>query len=718
MSSLHSFTEYEKIPSANASLTLEDLTNQLSRYLDPPKIDLVREAYHCAEKAHSGQLRSSGDPYITHPLAVAKILSSMHMDHHTIMAAILHDVIEDTPISKAALSQQFGETVANLVDGVSKLAHIEFDSQEEKQAKNFEKMVIAMAKDIRVIVVKLADRLHNIRTLGPLKEEKRRRIARETLDIYARIAGRLGMEDMRIEFENRSFTVLYPLRAERLKAAVETVHSKQRELGEHTKTSIEKQLVHWRIDATVIDCEKHLYSIYREMENRKRFRDITSVFAFRIMVNDVDTCYRVLGAIHTLYKPIIGRLKDYIAIPKANGYQSLHTVLNGVQNTPVAVQIRTHKMESIANTGIAARWLYESEDEPSGSHARARRWINNLLELQKNAGDSLEFIEHVKNDFFSDEVYVFTPKGKIIELPAGATAVDFAYAVHTDIGNHCVACRINHHLISLSQPLENGQQVEIITRESSQPKAVWLATVVTSKARSAIRHHLNHYRHQDARQLGGRMLNRTLAQVDISIATIPEQQVAKVLQDLNLNSMEQLLTAIGLGKLMGNTVAKLLVPEKAEELSAHVESPLTIDSTDGTIVTLSRCCRPIPGDPIIGHISSGKGLVIHLDTCKNMAEIRQHPEKISEISWSPNVSGEFPVDIRMNVASDRAVIAELASHITLMEATIDEIQYKEKTPLNSDIELTIRVKNRAHLANIIRHIRRIHSVEKVIREKN
>ena len=697
---------------------IDNLTHQLEKYLDPPKINLVREAYYYAEKAHSGQVRSSGDPYITHPLAVAEILSTMYMDHHSIMAAMLHDVIEDTDTSKATLSQQFGDTVANLVDGVSKLAHIEFDSQEEKQAKNFEKMVMAMAKDIRVIVVKLADRLHNMRTLGPLKAEKRRRIAHETLDIYARIAGRLGMEDIRMEFEDRGFAALYPLRAKRLKAAVETVQGQQRELIEHIKASIEKQLERWSIEATVIGREKHLYSIYRKMEGKKKFRDITDVFAFRIMVDDVDTCYRVLGAVHTLYKPLINHIKDYIAIPKANGYQSLHTVLNGVNNIPIEVQIRTHKMENIATSGIAAHWLYKSEDEPSGSHARARRWINNLLELQKNAGDSLEFIEHVKNDFFSDEVYIFTPEGKIIELPADATAVDFAYAVHTDIGNRCVACRINNRFASLSQALENGQQVHIITHENAQPKAMWLNTVVTSKARSAIRHHLKHYHRQDAMALGERMLNRTLKQIDMPIAKLSQSQIEHVLQELHLDSMQQLLTEIGLGKRMSSIVAKLLAPDKAEELSTHVESPLTIDSTDGTIITLSRCCRPIPGDPIIGHMSAGKGLVIHLDTCKNMVEIRQDPEKISEVSWSPNVSGEFPVDILVSVESDRGIVAELASHITTMEATIDEIQYKEKNPLRSDIKLTISVKDRVHLANIMRSIRKLRSVEKILREKN
>jgi len=579
-------------------------------------------------------------------------------------------------------------------------------------------MAMAMAKDIRVIVVKLADRLHNMRTLGPLKVEKRRRVARETLDIYARIAGRLGMQGMRIEFEDRGFAALYPLRARRLKAAVQMVRAKQHELVEHIKASMEKQLDRWNIDSEVIGREKHLYSIYRKMEGNKKFRDITDVFAFRIIVEDVDTCYRVLGAIHTLYKPIIHRFKDYIAIPKANGYQSIHTVLNGVQNVPIEVQIRTQKMDAIAKTGIAAHWLYKSEDESSGSHARARRWIKNLLELQQHAGDSLEFIEHVKNDLFSDEVYAFTPKGKIIELAAGSTAVDFAYAVHTDVGNSCVACRINNRLASLAQPLENGQQVKIITSENANPKAIWLDTVKTSKARSAIRHYLKHYQHQEALTLGKRMLNRTLSQLDIALDALSESQVSQLLDELQLESVDQLLVDIGLGKRMSSAVAKLIMPEKADELAKHVESPLTVDATDGTMITLSRCCRPIPGDPIIGHISSGKGLVIHLDTCKNIAELRQNPDKVSEVSWSPTVSGEFLVDILVNVESERGIIAELASRITALGANIEKIQYQEKDPHRSDIKLTLGVKDRVHLANIMRRIRGLRAVEKIGRDKN
>ncbi len=696
---------------------IDVFAEELSSYLDTQKVSQIRNAYERARLAHEGQMRSSGDPYITHPLAVAKILSGMRMDHHSLMAAMLHDVIEDTGTSKEELTEEFGETVAELVDGVSKLTHIEFSSQEEKQAKNFEKMAIAMAKDIRVIIVKLADRLHNMRTLGPLKAEKRRRIAKETLDIYARIAGRLGMQDLRLEFEDRGFEALYPLRARRLRAAVKMVRNKQKELVSHIKESLENQLQRWDIEAEVIGREKHLYGIYRKLEGKKKFRDITDVFAFRIITEDVESCYRILGAVHMLYKPLPDRFKDYIAIPKVNGYQSIHTVLHGVENIPIEVQIRTKEMDAIAGSGIAAHWLYKSEEDNT-SHSRARRWINNLLELQQSAGNSLEFIEHVKNDLFSDEVFVFTPKGEIIELPSGATAVDFAYAIHTEIGNSCVSCRINNRLASLSQPLENGQLVHIITHEDARPRAMWLNTVKTSKARSAIHHELKNNQQQDAIDLGRRMLARTLAHIDISLDDISAEQFRDTFEELKCKNLDQLLSEIGLGKRMSNSVAKLLVPERAEEVATHVQSPLTIDSTDGTMITLARCCHPIPGDPIVGIISPGKGLTIHLDTCKNIHDTRQNSEKISEVSWSPDVQGEFPVDLLISVEANRGIFAELASRITVMGANIEKIQYKEQDPNRNHIRMTIGVKNRVHLADIMRRIRGLRAVEKISRDKN
>lgn len=704
--------------------TINEFLVSLTSYLDDEQIALVERAYYCAEVAHGDQRRTSGEMYITHPLAVAKILATMHMDHYSLAAAMLHDVIEDTPSTKEELSEQFGDTVAVIVDGVSKLTHIESSSVEEKQARNFEKMAIAMSKDIRVIIVKLADRLHNMRTLGPLKAEKRRRIAKETLEMYARIAARLGMQAFRIEFEDRGFSALYPFRASRLKAAVSAVRSKQKELVSHIQEALEQQLERWDITAIVIGREKHLYSIYRKMElkgeRKRRFRDITDVFGFRVIVEDIDECYRVLGAVHNLYKPIPGRFKDYIAIPKVNGYQSIHTVVNGAQNVPVEVQIRTKEMDEIANTGIAAHWLYKSEDDQDNvSHSRARRWVNNLLELQQTAGDPLEFIEQVKNDFFSDEIYVFTPKGRIIELPKNATAVDFAYAVHTEIGDTCFACRINNRTASLNQPLTTGQKVHIITSVDRRPQAIWLNAVKTSKARSAIRHALKTYQQQDAIDLGRRMLNRTLMQIDVSIDEgISSEKWQDVFETLSQSSLDELLSNIGLGTLMSAKVAKILVPEKSEEISTTVESPLTIDATDGTMITLSRCCHPIPGDAIIGVLSDGKGLVIHVDTCKNISDVRENADKVSQVGWSSNVKGEFPVDLIINVESDRSLFAKIASRITEMGANIEKIHYKEKDPSRNILRLTIGVRNRIHLADIMRRIRSMRQVDKIGRDKN
>ncbi|MGS2718649.1 RelA/SpoT family protein [Eionea flava] len=703
--------------------TIDDFLVSLSSYLEPDQIAVVEKAYYYAEVAHGDQTRSSGELYITHPLAVAKILATMHMDHHSLVAAMLHDVIEDTAFNKEQITEEFGEVVAEIVDGVSKLTHMEFSSQEEKQAHNFEKMAIAMSKDIRVIIVKLADRLHNMRTLGPLKPEKRRRVAKETLEMYARIAARLGIQSFRVEFENRGFEALYPLRARRLSAAVSAVRSKQKELVSHIQENLENQLARWDITAITIGREKHLYSIYRKMElkgeKKRRFRDITDVFGFRVIVGSIDDCYRVLGAVHNLYKPIPGRFKDYIAIPKVNGYQSIHTVVNGAENVPVEVQIRTKEMDEIASTGIAAHWLYKSEDSVDDvSASRARRWINNLLELQQNAGDPVEFIEQVKNDFFSDEIYVFTPKGRIIELPMDATAVDFAYAVHTEIGDTCYACRINNRTASLNQPLSNGQKVHIITAEGRRPQANWLNTVKTSKARVAIRQSLKNHQQQDAIDLGRRMLNRMLRQVDVGLDDIDQTVLQTTCEELDHRNLDELLSEIGLGNVMSSKIAQLLAPERADEISTQVLSPLTIDETDGTMITLSRCCHPIPGDEIMGVISSGKGLVIHVDTCKNIADIRENPDKTSHVTWSKEVQGEFPVDLIINVESDRSLFAKIASRITEMGANIEKILYKEKDPSRNILRLTIGVKNRVHLADIMRRIRGMRQVEKIGRDKN
>ncbi len=702
--------------------TIDALSHRLSSYLEPPHINLVKRAYYYAEQAHDGQKRRSGESYITHPLAVADILAGMHMDHQSLMAAMLHDVIEDTGISKKAISRQFGETVAELVDGVSKLTQIEFESQAEKQAENFQKMALAMANDLRVILVKLADRLHNMRTLGAMPPEKKRRIAKETLEIYAPIAHRLGMNDMRLEFEDRGFYSMYPLRASRLQAALKTARGNRKELVEQIQAAIEQRLLKENVTALVIGREKHLFSIYQKMRTKKKFfKEIMDVYAFRIIVDSVDACYRALGVIHNLYKPVAGEFKDYIAIPKANGYQSLHTVLVGMHGVPIEVQIRTKEMDEMANHGIAAHFLYKSnsDEHVNASHNRARQWVQGLLEMQRRAGDSLEFIENVKIDLFPDEVYVFTPKGRIVELPHGATPVDFAYAVHTDIGNSCVACRINGRLAPLSQPLHSGQKVSIITAKGAQPNPNWLNFVVSGKARSAIRHFLKNQRHHQSVALGRRMLGRALSDINLDLEQLTPEQEENLLRATQMKSMEDLLEDIGMGNRIAYAVAKLLKPDadiKPRGMSIH--SPLTIDSSEGMMITFAGCCRPIPGDPIVGHISSGKGLVIHQDTCRNIVELRNNPEKISQVNWAPTVTGEFLVDVRVEVASERGIIATLATRITEQGANIEHIKVHERDAHNSVINLCIGVQNRVHLANIMRRIRNMSFVLKIQRSKN
>ncbi len=701
-------------------LTIDSLGHRLSSYLEPAQINGVKRAYYYAEQAHTGQYRRSGEAYISHPLAVANILASVNMDHQSLMAAMLHDVIEDTGISKKAISEQFGGAVADLVDGVSKLAKIEYGSQAEKQAQNFQKMAMAMAKDLRVIIVKLSDRLHNMRTLGAMPPEKKRRIAKETLEIYAPIAHRLGMNDWRIEFEDRGFAAMHPLRAQRLQASLQNVRGNRRTLVEKIQSSIDKRLQRENIDGLVIGREKHLYSIYNKMRNKhKSFNEIMDVYAFRIIVEDIPTCYRTLGAIHNLYKPKPGEFKDYIAIPKENGYQSLHTLVIGTKGVPIEVQIRTKEMDELANQGVAAHWLYKSNqgvEEPLGNFQRANRWVKRLMEIEKHTHDSVEFIENVKIDLFRDEVYVFTPLGEIIELPAGSTPVDFAYAVHTQVGNSCVACRINDRPAPLSQALESGQKIKVITSERSQPNPNWLNFVVTAKARSAIRHYLKTQRHMESVELGKRMLMRALANIDIDMDKLSHDQLKSLCTQTSTESKEELYENIGLGKQAAFAVAKIIQPDLDENHAAH--AAITIESADSLLISFARCCRPIPGDTIVGHISSGKGVVVHTESCKNLLGLRNKGEQLTDINWSGNVKGEFLTEVRVEVKTERGIIASLATRIAQTGTSIEGIQVNERDAENSIIHLTVAVSSRIHLANVMRSVRTMRSVQKVSRGKN
>jgi guanosine-3',5'-bis(diphosphate) 3'-pyrophosphohydrolase len=705
-------------------LTIDAFALDLGTYLGPSQIEQVQKAYYYAEAAHEGQARSSGEAYITHPLAVAAILADMHMDHQCLMAALLHDVIEDTGITKDTLGQEFDDEVANLVDGVSKLKRM-FQTRAEAQAENFQKMTLAMAKDIRVIMVKLADRLHNMRTIGHLSSEKQRRIARETLEIYAPIANRLGMNNIRIEFEELGFKALYPLRSSMIEKAVRKARGNRKEYVNNILESITNCLSRDGIPAEVFGREKHLYSIYDKMRSKRRsFAEIMDVYAFRIVVDNVDTCYRVLGAVHNLYKPVTGRFKDYIAIPKANGYQSLHTTLFGMHGLPIEIQIRTFDMEMVANNGIAGHWLYKANDENnSGSHKRAREWMKGLLEIQQSAGNSLEFIENVKIDLFPDEVYVFTPKGQIYDLAQGATPVDFAYAVHTDVGNTCVACRIDRRLAPLSATLESGQTVEIITAPGATPNPAWLSFVITGKARGSIRHALKNQQRNESLALGRRLLERTLKAHQRSIEAIQPARLHGVLTERNMTNLDQLLEAIGLGNQMASVVARRLITTVATDMEntddhSLRQSPLPIKGTEGLVVTYAKCCKPIPGDPILGHISAGKGIVIHMDTCRNMSELRGKPEETMSVRWDPDVIKEFSVDLRVELEHDKGIIAVLASTITNADANVERISMMERDAHLSTVNLVLSVRDRVHLANVIKRLRIIKGVNKITRMRS
>jgi len=705
--------------------TIDSLADDLSSYLGKDQINNVRRAYYYAEQAHEGQFRHTGDAYVSHPLAVASILSEMHMDHQSLMAAMLHDVIEDTGVTKTAIKSQFGNTVADLVDGVSKLNKITFSSHAEAQAENFQKMAMAMAKDLRVILVKIADRLHNMRTLEVLTSDKRRRIGRETLDIYAPIANRLGMNNVRVEFEELCFTALYPMRARRISAAVKRVRGNRKEIVLQIQTSLEACLEREGLPGRTIGREKHLYSIYEKMRSKhKSFSEIMDVYAFRIVVDSVDACYRVLGAVHSLYKPVPGRFKDYIAIPKANGYQSLHTTLFGMHGVPIEIQIRTEEMEAMANNGIASHWLYKSSDDlPSNAHIRAREWVNGLLDIQKHAGNSLEFIENVKIDLFPDEIYVFTPKGTIFELPAGSTAVDFAYAIHTDVGSSCVACRISRRLAPLSEPLQSGQTVEIITAPGTQPNPAWLSFVITGKARSNIRHHLKNQKYSESVALGRRLLNKALANFGSNLASVAKENINTVLNQTSLKSLDQLLEEIGLGNRMSYLIAQRLTKHSDIALLENGSKPeqqesLAIRGSEGMVMNYAKCCHPIPGDPIVGHISSGRGMVIHTDDCNNITEIRDNPEKCVAVSWDPNVEGEFSVELRVELENLRGIIATLATTITGAEANIEKISTVERDARFIIVNLSLNVRNRVHLAHVMKRVRLIKAVASVTRVKS
>ncbi|ABA57715.1 RelA/SpoT protein [Nitrosococcus oceani ATCC 19707] len=704
--------------------SIDSLCASVADYLDPGLQSEIRRAYDFAVVAHGEQKRRSGEPYITHPLAVAGIMAEMHMDHQCVMAALLHDVLEDTGATKADLAQYFSEEVAELVDGVSKLAQINATSREHAQAENLRKMLLAMTRDIRVILLKLADRLHNMRTLGYVAREKQRRIARETLEIYAPIANRLGMDSIRRELQDLGFQMLYPLRYRILEAAVRRVRGNRKEIVKTIQATTTQRLAQEGPAGLVEGREKSLYSLYVKMRDKRHsLSEIMDIYALRITVDSADKCYRALGVIHNLYKPVPGRFKDYIAIPKANGYQSLHTVLFGPHGVPIEAQIRTHDMERVAEAGIAAHWLYKSGGERT--QHRARVWLKGLLEMQQDAGDSLEFLENVKVDLFPDEVYVFTPRGKIMILVRGATAVDFAYAVHTDVGNRCVAAKIDRRLVPLSTPLENGQNVEIITAPTARPSPYWLNFVVTGKARANIRGYLKNLKREESIELGLRLLNRQLLSYSLTLDDIFPERLQFLLKEFGLENLDQLLEAVGLGNRPALLVARRLVPdreakeeEKKLEAGDSARQPLRIKGTEGMVLTFAKCCRPIPGDPIRGFVTAGRGIVIHTERCKNLAEFRGRPECWTEVEWAEEVRAEFPVEIRVDVENRRGVLATVAATISDTNTNIDNVSLDDQDGTICSILFTLEVRSRYQLAHIMRRLRTLDMVLRIVRGKH
>ncbi|MBY5994103.1 bifunctional GTP diphosphokinase/guanosine-3',5'-bis pyrophosphate 3'-pyrophosphohydrolase [Ferrimonas balearica] len=697
----------------------ESLKELASSYLDPEQVEQLTQAYITARDAHDGQMRSSGDPYITHPVAVSRILAEMRLDHETLMAALLHDVIEDTELTREDLAELFGDQVAELVEGVSKLDKLKFRDRKEAQAENFRKMVMAMVQDIRVILIKLADRTHNMRTLGSLRPDKRRRIARETLEIFAPLANRLGIHNIKNELEDLGFRALYPMRYRVLKEVVQAARGNRKELMQSIESEIAGRLEESGIPGTVHGREKNLFSIYNKMVNKElQFQEVMDIYAFRITVSDIDTCYRVLGAMHTLYKPRPNRFKDYIAIPKANGYQSLHTSLFGPHGVPVEVQIRTEDMDQMADKGVAAHWLYKNngDAEATTTQVRARKWMQSLLELQQSAGNSFEFIENVKSDLFPDEIYVFTPTGKILELPLGATAVDFAFAVHTDIGNSCVGARVNRQAYPLSAPLSSGQTVEIITAPGARPNAAWLNFVVTAKARSKIRQVLKNLEQTESIALGKRLLNHALGELNLS--DIAQTQIDHVVQESRCDSLDDMLAAIGLGDLMSLVVAQRLRGESASNPN-NAESKLAIKGAEGMLVSFAKCCRPIPGDDVVAHVSPGKGLVVHIDSCKNIRRnLEQEAEKFLPVEWTDEPGAEYVTGLRIEIINHQGALAKLTSIIASADANIHNLNTDEKDGRVYVINLTLTVQNRVHLANVLRKIRVMPQVLKAARARS
>ena len=693
------------------------LVSTLKTYLPDESVEQVVRAYAFSNDAHTGQKRKSGEAYITHPVAVAQELADMHLDVQAIIAALLHDVVEDTSASLEDIADEFGHEVAQLVDGVSKLDQIRFRSRAEAQAESFRKMMMAMIEDIRVILVKLADRLHNMETLGAMPTNKKKRIARETLDIYAPIANRLGINSLKIRLEDLGFMHLHPFRYRVLEKTLKKSKGNQRQIVNRIATRLQKAMAEEGIKGEVFGREKHLYSIYKKMAEKKRsLSDVVDVYGFRIIVDDVNTCYQTLGLVHQLYKPMPGRFKDYIAIPRINGYQSLHTTLFGPKGLPLEVQIRTRQMDRVAESGVASHWLYKADDKTGATpRRRAGEWLSNLAELQES-GTPEEFLESVKVDLFPDKIYVFTPKGDIMPLPKGATTVDFAYAVHTDVGNRCVSAKVDRNLVPLRTPLQNGQTVEIITSKNAKPNPNWLTFVHSAKARTAIRNHMKNLRSTESVDLGKRLLDKALKDLGSSLRKAGKVRMGATLEELKLDSPAELFEQLGLGERLAPVIARMLAGEDAVAENSQDSANLVISGTEGMVISYAKCCYPIPGDIVMGYLTAGRGVVIHRTNCGNLSNFRKQPEKWISVGWEDNIEREFTCQIQIETRNRTGVLAEVATNIADCGSNIEQVEVMGRHDDCSLLSFVLTVKDRSHLATIMRNVRKMPNVIRVSRE--
>jgi RelA/SpoT family (p)ppGpp synthetase len=694
-----------------------DLRDLLNTYLEPEKVAIILRAFETGAAAHEGQTRKTGEPYILHPVAVASILASMRMDYSSVAAAILHDTIEDTPLTKEEIQSRFSEEIAELVDGVTKLDKMKFRTRYEADAESFRKLMLAMSKDLRVIFIKLADRLHNMRTLGSMNADSRRRIARETLDIYAPIADRLGMNSIKSELQDLGFANLYPWRHRTIAEHISTVTGDRKQIISEIYKELKKKMSEGGIPCDIKGREKTPYSIYRKMLSKDlSFSEVTDVYAFRIITHSVPHCYLALGGAHGLYRPKPGRFKDHIALPKSNGYQSLHTILNSPYNLPVEIQIRTQEMDVMAEKGAAAHWQYKSGETTSGSaQVRAREWLMQLVEVQRHSTDSMEFLDGAKSDLFPDQIFVFTPKGKIIDLRRSATALDFAYAIHTGVGDRTQSILIDKVEVPLSTRLSNGQTIKVITSDSAHPIPEWLDFVTTARARTAIRHYIKSLEQADTVALGLRLLETALNSRGSDIDAVPAQRMDQYLKENKFDRQEDLLTELALGNLLSSVVAARLAPEVSTLGSGEETEALSIAGSEGSAVTFANCCHPVPGDAIMGYLSAGKGVVVHRTHCRNVRELRKHPDHCIDVIWAPIRRGMFEVALKISAKNVPGVLANISTSIGEAGSNIERIEQPEANPEIATLLFIISVKDRDHMARVMRRLRRNRNVNRVSR---